>query len=119
MKLIKITIVLVAFLMALSVFCGCARTTDISGYYMCETLDNLYYFSPDGKIYVNESYESYSLYEVKGNKIITSIEDAENSELEFDFKKTENGFMMGEIEYIRLPDYEDFADNKNTDETAE
>lgn len=119
MKNVKFFAALIVFLMLLAAFAGCAKSTDISGYYMCETLDNLYYFSPDGKVYVNESFESYSLYEVKGNKIIMSIEDAENSELEFSFKKTENGFMMGEIEYIRLPDYEDFSYDKDTKETAE
>lgn len=108
----KILILCIVFATLVPAFTGCANSTDISGYYMCETLDNLYYFSPDGKIYVNESFESYSLYEVKGNKIIMSIEDAEDSSLEFDFKKTENGFMMGKTEYLRLPDYDDFSDKK-------
>lgn len=118
MKKTKIILSLVFAIIFLA-FAGCAKSTDISGYYMCETLDNLYYFSPDGKIYVNESYETYSLYEVKGNKIIMSIEDVEDSALEFDFKKTENGFMMGKSEYIRLPDYDDLQNKAENPETAE
>ena len=104
-KLIDIIIILVATLMLLT---SCAGSADITGYYTCEGLQNVYYFSPAGKIYVNDSYESYSLYEVSGNKIITYIEGAEDQKMEFDFKKTEDGFMMGKLSYRKLSDYSDF-----------
>ncbi len=101
------------FLCVLSVLCclSCTKENpDISGYYTADRLNTLYYFSPDGKIYENESFESFSCYEVEGDKIYTYIEDArEVSELEFDFKLTDEGFMMGELAYRKIPDPAEFT----------
>ena len=110
-------------LIIVSCFCcfACKKEkVDISGYYTAEKLNTLYYFSPDGKIYENESFESYSCYEVKGNKIITYIENArEASEMVFPFELTDDGFMMGQLRYTKIPDYEDFISTTPTDEDAD
>lgn len=117
MKRIKIIALLLCVLSVLCCFSCKKESTDISGYYTADRMNTLYYFSPDGKIYENESFESYSCYEIKGDKMITYIEDArEASELEFDFKLTDDGFMMGELEYRRIPDYEDYKAGTTTEE---
>ena len=110
MKRIKIIALLLCVLSVLCCFSCKKESTDISGYYTADRLNTLYYFSPDGKIYENESFESFSCYEVVGDKLVTYIEGArEMSEMEFPFKLTEEGFMMGELAYRRIPDPAEFT----------
>ena len=45
--------------------------------------------------------------------------DAERTPLNLYFKKTENGFMMGKSEYIRLPDYDDLQNKSEKPDMAE
>ncbi len=116
--------IIALFLCVLSVLCcfSCAgENIDISGYYTADRLNTLYYFSPDGKIFENESFESYSCYEVVGDKLITYIEGArEVSEMEFPFKLTDEGFMMGELAYRKIPDPAEYIPEteEETDENS-
>lgn len=96
-------------------FCvSCGGGTDISGYYICDGMDSVYNFTSDGKIIVNDEIDSYSRYEVDGNKIITYIDGAEESKMEFDFEKTEEGFKMGELEYRKMKEY--IPENENVEQ---
>ena len=109
MKKIKIFALVLCILSSLACFSCKNEKVDISGYYTADKLNTLYYFSPDGKIYENESFESFSCYEVQGDKLITYIEGArEASEMAFPFKLTDEGFMMGELEYRKIPDPEPY-----------
>ena len=123
MKKIKIFALVLCILSSLACFSCKNEKVDISGYYTADRLNTLFYFSPDGKIYENESFESYSCYEVKGDKIITYIEDArEVSEMVFPFELTEDGFMMGELRYTKVPMPEQYDSqqehNEDTDENS-
>ncbi|MBE6571764.1 MAG: hypothetical protein E7656_05920 [Ruminococcaceae bacterium] len=117
----KISII-ASFLCIVSLLCmfSCKKeNVDISGYYTADRMNTLYYFSPDGKIYENESFESFSCYEVQGDKLITYIEDArEASEMVFPFKLTDEGFMMGELEYRKIPDPEPRDPNNGGEEQS-
>ena len=90
---------------ALTVFTlfSCASDS-IVGYYTVEKLNNVYYFSEDGKVFENYSDESTSFYEIDGNVIKLYNGDAEQDQIEFRFKKTKNGFLMGELEYVKIVD---------------
>ena len=101
----KIKIAAAILYMAALLSCISCGSTDISGYYTCTGMDSVYNFTSDGKIIVNDETESYSRYKVSGNKITTYIEGAAESEMEFKFKKTDDGFMMGELEYIKMKEY--------------
>ena len=117
MKKIKIFALVLCILSSLAGFSCKNEKVDISGYYTAVKMNTLYYFSPDGKIYENESFESFSCYEVQGDKLITYIEDArEASEMAFPFKLTDEGFMMGELEYRKIPDPEPYNPDKGGEE---
>ena len=121
MKTIKIFALILCIFSVFTCFSCKNENIDISGYYTADRMNTLYYFSPDGKIYENESFESYSCYEVHGDKLVTYIEGArEVSEMEFPFKLTEEGFMMGDLAYRRLPDPEEYTpdDNEENDENS-
>lgn len=99
-------------LIALFSCLSCNGKTDISGYYTCDGMDNVYNFTSDGRIFVNDETESYSRYEIKGDIITTYIDGAEESKMEFDFEITDEGFMMGELEYRKMEIYQpEEADN--------
>lgn len=93
---------------------SCQKSTDISGSYTIDGMDSVYTFTADGRIYVNDETDSVSRYEVKGNKIITHIDGLEES-VTLPFEKTEDGFRMGEVEYRKLPEREDFSNAVETD----
>lgn len=114
MKKIFITAVLTVSL----ALCACSRSTDISGTYTAEGLDNIYIFTADGKIYMNDETESYSRYRVEGNKIITYI-DGSDDELSLPFKKTDEGFMMGKLAYRKLPEYDSLNDAEHEPSESE
>ena len=127
MKITKIlTFIILAFVVA--VFPSCANkvemnvensSTDIVGSYSPVKSNNVYYFSSDGRIYENDSIVSESCYEIQGDKIITYNEgDRENSEMVFDFKLTEDGFMMGPLEYIRIPDLSEQNESEKSNENS-
>lgn len=103
-------LVILAFSLA-----SCAQGTDITGSYTVAGMDNVYTFTSDGKIYCNDETESISRYRVKGNTIITYIDGVEET-VELPFKKTEDGFMMGDVEYRLLPEYP--RDTQQTDDSA-
>lgn len=105
---IKKTLLSVAVIAALSL-CSCSSSTDISGSYTADGLDNIYTFTSDGKIYVNDETESYSRYRVEGNKIVTYI-DGSDEEMSLPFEKTDDGFMMGKLSYRKLPDFSELSD---------
>lgn len=108
MKKIFITAVLTVSL----ALCACSRSTDISGTYTAEGLDNIYIFTADGKIYMNDETESYSCYRIEGNKIVTYIEGSDD-EMSLPFQKTDDGFMMGKLAYRKLPDYKQSSNANN------
>ena len=117
MKKIKIFALVLCILSSLACLSCKNEKVDISGYYTADKMNTLYYFSPDGKIYENESFESFSCYEVQGDKLITYIEGArEASEMAFPFKLTDEGFMMGELEYRKIPDPEPYNPDKGGEE---
>lgn len=127
MKITKIlTFIILAVVVA--VFPSCANkaetnvensSTDIVGSYSPVKSNNVYYFSSDGRIYENDSIVSESCYEIQGDKIITYNEgDRENSEMVFDFKLTEDGFMMGQLEYIRIPDLPEQNESEKSNENS-
>lgn len=93
-----------ASVLCASALAACSSAPDITGYYTANQLNNVYYFSPDGNIYENYSEESYSCYEIHGDTIKLYNEDAKNVVMEFDFKETENGFFIGELEYTKIAD---------------
>lgn len=82
---------------------SCANS-DITGYYSANKSNNVYYFCDDGKIYENYSAHSTSRYEIDGRVIRLYNEESKSDILEFRFKKTKNGFKMGELEYIKIDD---------------
>ncbi len=94
--------IFVTVFMAVALF-SCA-SDNIAGYYTVEKINNVYYFSEDGKVFENYSDESTSFYEIDGNKIKLYNGESEEDIIEFDFKKTKNGFLMGELEYVKIVD---------------
>ncbi|MBR5527564.1 MAG: hypothetical protein IKV97_01070 [Clostridia bacterium] len=98
---------------------ACTENSDISGYYTCDGMDNVYNFTSDGRIFVNDETESYSRYEIRGGKIITYIDGAEESEMEFDFKKTDDGFKMGKLEYRKMGRYQSDIVDDGADKVSE
>lgn len=93
---------------------SCQKKADISGSYTIDGMDSIYTFTSDGKIYVNDETESFSHYEIKGNRIVTYIEGAGES-IELPFEKTKDGFRMGQVEYRKLYEPEDFERNTETE----
>ncbi len=100
----KIFSVMSASVLCASALAACSSAPDITGYYTANQLNNVYYFAKDGNIYENYSDESYSCYEIHGDTIKLYNEEAKNVVMEFDFKETENGFFIGELEYTRISD---------------
>lgn len=103
--ILKAIVPVLAVIMLLTVF-SCSGSADITGYYTAEKSNTVMYFAPDGKIYENYSSESVSCYEVKGNKIDMYIEGEEDLKMSFDFKRTDDGFMIGDAKYVRIQDPE-------------
>ena len=116
MNLKKIISLMAASALCTLTFASCASEPDISGYYTANQLNNVYYFSEDGKIYENYDDESNSCYELSGNVIKLYNEEAKNVIMEFDFKKTENGFFIGDLEYTKI---EDPTETEAPEETSE
>ncbi|MBE6623889.1 MAG: hypothetical protein E7621_06890 [Ruminococcaceae bacterium] len=94
--------VFITVFMAVTLF-SCA-SDNIAGYYTVEKINNVYYFSEDGRIFENYSDESTSFYEIEGNKIKLYNGESEEGIMEFPFKKTKKGFLMGKLEYVRISD---------------
>ena len=102
-KKIKIFgVVFTALFMAFSLY-SCT-SDNITGYYTVEKINNVYYFSEDGRVFENYSDESTSFYEIDGNKIKLYNGESYEDMIEFSFKKTKNGFLMGELEYTKIAD---------------
>ena len=122
MKTIKMFALILCMLLPFACFSCKSGNGDITGYYTAEQLNNVYYFAPDGKIYENYSEESNSCYKVDGAAIKLYNEEAPNVIMEFDFTKTENGFIMGELEYTKIEDpfeNKEKLDAKEDDEVKE
>lgn len=94
--------VFITVFMAVTLF-SCA-SDNIAGYYTVEKINNVYYFSEDGRVFENYSDESTSFYEIDGNKIKLYNGESYEDMIEFSFKKTKNGFLMGELEYTKIAD---------------
>lgn len=112
MKKLFISVLLTVFLCLIS----CQKSADITGSYTVEGMDSVFTFTSDGKITVNDEVDSYSRYKIKGDTIVTYI-DGLDGEISLPFEKTERGFKMGDVEYIKLPEYEDLTNNTEN-ETA-
>lgn len=104
MKTNKIFALILCILMSFACFSCEKDNVDISGYYTANRLNNVYYFSDDGKIYENYLEESRSCYEIDGDVIKLYNEESPNVIMEFDFKKTKGGFIVGDLEYTKIED---------------
>ena len=100
---------IVFLLTALFFLTACQKTPDISGSYSIVGMDNVYTFTSDGKILTNDEIESEARYKIKGGKILTYVDGYENEALELPFEITENGFKIGEAEYVRLAEYDEVS----------
>ncbi len=90
----KITAFFLVCSLAVCSLLSCASES-IVGYYTAERLNNVYYFSDDGRIFENYSDESTSFYEINGNIIKLYNSESKEDLMQFKFKKTKNGFLLG------------------------